>query len=246
MNIPPPLHINGLSLDTDKAQDVSEKISGTHHAVINESNTVARIDEPEVDLKKLAPNKIIIEMSGYRPQDRLKNSDNAKAALTSYIEILTLSTQAKDQHTHVTKLLAQERPSLIGKTWDFSLDANNKVVVSHNGDLQNSDVVWLQDRLQYSALKETLTALKASMLMHIEVHRGPDNASFGIGRYDLSENNFNKIIRFGEFLNKTNGADGFQIFLEQLQARATDTSSERIYSYLEKDGSITRTTEKRT
>lgn len=247
INPAPPLIINGLSFDTDKAQDVTGKLSGTRHAVINETNTVARIEPPSVDLETLSPQNMNIEFNSYSLQENWnKNSDHAQTALTSYMNVLTLSIQAKGQYSQVTKSLAQERPSIVDKAWDFSLDANNHVVILHNGDLDNRDVAWLQSRLQDSALMETLTDLKSSMLMHINAHRGPDNASFGIGRYDLNENNFNKIIRLGDFLNKTNGEDANQIFIEQLKARAIDTSRERIYSYLEKDGSITRTTEKRT
>ena len=62
-----------------------------------------------------------------------------------------------------------------------------------------------------------------------------------IGRYDISEANFDQIIHFGEFLNKTNGEDANQILTSQLAIRADDPYKNLTYEYLVVNEHLTKT-----
>lgn len=248
INSTPTVMINGINLNTIQAHDKADITITNPSPLTSKENTPVLPDQKLLDPKTPPPSKIAIEVTGLEQSKQLKYQDGMSTGatvLTSWMSNFKLSEQAKDQYTQLNRVIAEERPEIIGKAWDFSLDNKNNVVVLHNGDLTDNDVEWLEGKLQHSVLLDTLSELKGSMLQHIEIQRGPNMRSFGIGRYDLNSNNFDNIIRFGDFLNKTNGENANQIFIEQLRERATDTSKELTYSYLEKDGNITKTKEKR-
>ena len=70
------------------------------------------------------------------------------------------------------------------------------------------------------------------MITLVKSERGADNYSTKIGRFDINENNFDQIINFGDFLNKTDGQDANQVFTDQLKARADDPYKNLTYEYL--------------
>lgn len=248
INSIPAAAMNGISLDTIQAHESTDIVVTGTSPLEAKKNPSALPDQTVRDPKNPSPSEFTIEVTGFEKSNQVKYQDGKStgaSVLSSWMSNFKLSEQAKDQYSQLNRVIAEERPGIIGKAWDFSLDNQGDIVVLHNGDLTDKDVEWLEGKLRYSALLGTLSELKSSMIQHVETQRGPNMRSFGVGRYDLNSNNFDKIIRFGDFLSKTNGEDANQIFIEQLRERATDTSKELTYSYLEKDGSITQTKEQR-
>ena len=246
VNTIPPININGVNISTDDTKDASfGVISGAKSSAYNETNTITPQKEKEPDLKALSPDDMTVQIIGYNPKGFLaaqeKRSDEATKVLDSYIQNIVQSKNAKDQFAQVSSDIAQERPDLVYKKWDFSLNARDDIVIMHNGDLTDEDVNWLQDRLQYSGLKEALAELKSSMITLVESERGSDMYSTNIGRYDISEANFDQIIHFGEFLNKTNGEDANQILTSQLAVRADDPYKNLTYEFLVVNEHLTNT-----
>ncbi len=240
--------MKSVNLNTTQAHELTDITISRASLFDVKKNTSVLADQTVPHPEIPSSSEITIEVTGFEKSNQVKYQDgDSKGAsvINSWMSNIKLSKQAKDQYSQLNRVIAEERPGIIGKAWDFSLDNQDNVVVLNNGNLTDKDVEWLKGKLRYSALLGTLSELKSSMIQHIETQRGQNMRSFGVGRYDLNSNNFDKIIRFGEFLSETNGKDANQIFIEQLRERATDTSKELTYSYLEKDGSITQTKEKR-
>jgi hypothetical protein len=236
VNATPPVNINGSTFNAVDAKDVTARVSGTRSALFNETNTVIPPAEKEPDIGSLIPKKITVEIglntdSGYLAAQKRRSAEGSQV-LDSAMKNIALSKEAKELHSRVSESIAKERPELADKKWDFSLNSNNDITILHNGDLSDEEANYLWEKLQYSALKETLVGIKDSMITLVKSERGADNYSTKIGRFDINENNFDQIINFGDFLNKTDGQDANQVFTDQLKARADDPYKNLTYEYL--------------
>ncbi|MFT6655127.1 MAG: hypothetical protein ACJAWI_001899 [Marinomonas primoryensis] len=236
INATPPININSITFNAEDAKNVSGAASGTRNALFNETNITIPSEEKEPDPKTLTADKITIQIIGYNPKGFLdtqaKNSQSATDMLNSYMNNIVQSKKAKELHSQISESIAKEHPELADKKWDFSLNSNNDITILHNGDLSDEEANYLWEKIQYSALKETLVGIKDSMITLVKSERGADNYSTKIGRFDISDKNFDQIIHFGDFLNKTNGEDANQVFTAQLKARADDPYKNLTYEYL--------------
>lgn len=244
INALPTISTNSVKFSTDK-HDSSDVLYSATNSTYDTNNSFISPKEKQPDLQVLSPDEMTVEIIGYNPKGFLaaqeERSHEATQALDSYIQNIVLSKTAKDQFSQVSNDIAQERPELLNKNWDFSINARNDIVVLHNGDLTDEDISWLHDRLQDAGLKETLSELKSSMIILVESERGSDMYSTNLGRYDLTEANFDRIVHFSEFLNSTNGEDANQILTSQLTLRANDPYKNPTYEYLMLNEHLTNT-----
>jgi hypothetical protein len=237
INATPPININSITFNAEDAKNVSGAVSGTRNALFNETNTIITSEEKESDIGSLIPKKITVDVGlvntpeGFLAAQKRRSAEGSQV-LDSAIKNMVLAKEAKELHLQTSESIAKERPELADKKWDFSLNSNNDITILHNGDLSDEEANYLWEKLQYSALKETLVGIKDSMITLVKSERGADNYSTKIGRFDISDKNFDQIIHFGDFLNKTNGEDANQVFTAQLKARADDPYKNLTYEYL--------------
>ncbi|WP_299269674.1 hypothetical protein [uncultured Psychrosphaera sp.] len=93
-------------------------------------------------------------------------------------------------------------PSLAQKDWGFSVDENDKLVVS--GDITEYERIYLEDKLNQNEELVRLTKEVPDILIKgMEYDRGNDGKGQYWGQYDVTQENFKDIIDVKELLDKS-------------------------------------------
>ena len=109
--------------------------------------------------------------------------------------------------------------------WDFSLDENGNPVVLSDAlnDEQKSQIETIISR---SGLTEDVKELQSLIIEALESDRTSALYSSGIGKYDLTEENFSAVINFRELMSDAQNDKGptlaHKALGEQLIARGTE------------------------
>lgn len=94
--------------------------------------------------------------------------------------------------------LAKLPPELAAKDWGFSIRNQQLVIVAGDDPLSDQEVATLKKAL--SELDVAAQEFAASVVHYLELDRGTDGVSKGLGRFDVSQNNFDKVIDLRELL----------------------------------------------
>ena len=88
--------------------------------------------------------------------------------------------------------LSDEFPDLAGKKWGFSVKSDGNLVVT--GQLSEQEEAKLTELLNENEFSELL-------IKGMEIDRGPNKATQGLGKYDLNADNFSDVIDLREYLD---------------------------------------------
>lgn len=146
--------------------------------------------------------------------------------------------------------MATLSPDLVAKDWGFSIKNGSMVIVAGDDPLSADEVATLKKAL--SNLEPLAQTLATNVIRYLELDRGTDGVSTRLGRFDVSQQNFDQIIDMRELLlshgeNAKYGRDAVQpnnylklyragaayAIADQIIARADDrflaTSQQRDY-----------------
>lgn len=119
--------------------------------------------------------------------------------------------------------------------WDFSLDENGSPVILSD-DLDYEQKSQIKIIISISGLIEDFKELQSLMIEALESDRTSALYSNGIGKYDLTEENFSDVINFREFMSDAQNDKGptlaHKALGEQLIARGTEEYNKK---YVEVD-----------
>jgi hypothetical protein len=94
--------------------------------------------------------------------------------------------------------MAKLSPELAAKDWGFSIKNDNLVIVAGKDPLSLEEMATLQKAL--GDLETLAKTLAANVIRYLELERGTDGVSEGLGRFDLSQANFDQIVDLRELL----------------------------------------------
>ncbi|KGJ88416.1 hypothetical protein [Colwellia psychrerythraea] len=98
------------------------------------------------------------------------------------------------------KDLQNTAPSLAQKDWGFSIDSNDKLVVS--GDITEDEKKYLEDKLNANEdIVNLAKELPDILIKGQEYDRGYDGKGKYWGKYDVTQENFKDIINIKEMLD---------------------------------------------
>jgi hypothetical protein len=89
-------------------------------------------------------------------------------------------------------------PELAAKDWGFSIRDDELVIVAGDDPLSAQEIATLQKAL--SNLEVPARQLAADVVRYLELDRGTDGVSTRLGRFDVSQKNFDQIIDMRELL----------------------------------------------
>ena len=94
--------------------------------------------------------------------------------------------------------LAKLSPELAAKDWGFSIRNENLVIVPGDDPLSTQEIATLKKAL--ADLEMPAKTLAANVIRYLELDRGTDGVSEGLGRFDVSQKNFDQVIDMRELL----------------------------------------------
>jgi hypothetical protein len=94
--------------------------------------------------------------------------------------------------------MATLSPELVAKDWGFSIKNDKLVIVAGDDPLSEQEVATLQKAL--SNLEPLAQTLATNVIRYLELDRGTDGVSKRLGRFDVSQANFDQIIDMRELL----------------------------------------------
>lgn len=94
--------------------------------------------------------------------------------------------------------MARLSPELAAKDWGFSIKNGSLVIVPGDDPLSMQERATLQKALGH--LETTAKTLAANVIRYLELDRGTDGVSEGLGRFDVSQANFHEVIDMRELL----------------------------------------------
>lgn len=94
--------------------------------------------------------------------------------------------------------MAKLSPELVAKDWGFSIKNDNLVIVAGKDPLSLEEMATLQKAL--GDLETPARKLAANVIRYLELERGTDGVSEGLGRFDVSQANFDQIVDMRELL----------------------------------------------
>lgn len=100
--------------------------------------------------------------------------------------------------------MAKLSPALVAKDWGFSIKNDNLVIVAGKDPLSLEEMATLQKAL--GDLETPAKTLAANVIRYLELDRGTDGVSEGLGRFDVTQQNFDQVIDMRELL-LSHGAD---------------------------------------
>ena len=108
--------------------------------------------------------------------------------------------------------LSEKHPDLVSEKWGFSVNSNDSLVVTGNLSAQDQKVLTSllnkDDGLRLLASNFSKLILKG-----MDLDRGPSNGSQGLGKFNLTEDNFSEIIDLRSYLDSPfteKNAQGYQ------------------------------------
>lgn len=94
--------------------------------------------------------------------------------------------------------IAQLSPELAAKDWGFSVRNDAVVIIEGDDDLTDQEIATLKQAL--SELELPARTLAANVVRYLELDRGTDGVSKRLGRFDVSQQNFDQVIDMRELL----------------------------------------------
>jgi hypothetical protein len=94
--------------------------------------------------------------------------------------------------------MEQLSPELAAKDWGFSIRNEQLVIVAGDDPLSDREIATLQKAL--SELEVPAQELAAKVVRYLELDRGTDGVSKRLGRFDVSQQNFDQVIDLRELL----------------------------------------------
>lgn len=94
--------------------------------------------------------------------------------------------------------LAKLPPELAAKDWGFSIKNEALVIVAGDDPLSDQEIATLQKAL--GDLEVPAGKLASDVVRYLELDRGTDGVSKRLGRFDVSEENFDQIVDMRELL----------------------------------------------
>ena len=94
--------------------------------------------------------------------------------------------------------LAKLSPELAAKDWGFSIRNEQLVIVAGDDSLSDQEIATLRKAL--SDVEVPAQKLAADVVRYLELDRGTDGVSKRLGRFDVSQENFDEIIDMRELL----------------------------------------------
>jgi hypothetical protein len=89
-------------------------------------------------------------------------------------------------------------PELAAKDWGFSIRNEQLVIIAGDDPLSDQEIATLQKAL--SELDVPAQKLAADVVRYLELDRGTDGVSKRLGRFDVSQENFDEVIDMRELL----------------------------------------------
>lgn len=94
--------------------------------------------------------------------------------------------------------IAKLSPELAAKDWGFSIRNEHLVIVAGDDPLSTEEMATLKEAL--GDLEVPAKTLAANVIRYLELDRGTDGLSKRIGRFDVTQQNFDQIIDMRELL----------------------------------------------
>lgn len=86
------------------------------------------------------------------------------------------------------------------KDWGFSIMAGELTVSAGSDDLSERETAMIKDALFRAGVRYHAEAISSVVIKAIELDRGPAGVSNGIGRYDVSHENFGEVVDLRAYL----------------------------------------------
>lgn len=112
----------------------------------------------------------------------------------------------RDDYTQVQIDLLNANPELMGKDWDFTIDAEGELLVVEGKDkLSEKEIKQITDILEDNNMDEYMSDLANAVVERGVGQRGPEQyqTDKGIGLYDVTRDTMPDILRGRELMNDT-------------------------------------------
>lgn len=112
----------------------------------------------------------------------------------------------RDDYTQVQIDLLNENPELMGKDWDFTIDAEGELlVVEGNDKLSEKEIKQITDILVDNNIDDHMSNLANAIVERGVGQRGPEQyqTDEGIGLYDVTRDTMPDILRGRELMDET-------------------------------------------
>ena len=113
--------------------------------------------------------------------------------------------------------LSEEHPDLASAKWGFSVKSNDSLVVT--GNLSQQDEKMLTSLLNKDdGLRLLASDFSKLILKGMDLERGPSKGSQGLGKFDLTEDNFSEIIDLRSYLDSpftAKNTQGYQSLIDK-------------------------------
>ena len=116
----------------------------------------------------------------------------------------------RDDYTQVQIDLINTNPELMGKDWDFTIDAEGELLVVEGEDkLSEKEIKQITDILEDNNMDDYMSGLANAIVERGVGSRGPEQyqTDEGIGLYDVTRDTMPDILRGRELMNDTRMRD---------------------------------------
>lgn len=116
----------------------------------------------------------------------------------------------RDDYTQVQIDLLNTNPELMGKDWDFTIDAEGELLIIEGEDkLSEKEIKQITDILEDNNMDDYMSALANAVVERGIGSRGPEQYQIdeGIGLYDVTRDTIPDILRGRELMNDTRMRD---------------------------------------
>ncbi len=104
-----------------------------------------------------------------------------------------------EDYISAARKLAREYPLASAQPWEFSIDANNQIIVMSSSQPLSE---FIASKLNANeALRQSAAAFRDRIIEIIEFERGPDNVTRRFGALDISKETFGSTFKLREYLH---------------------------------------------
>lgn len=131
-----------------------------------------------------------------------ETNEQASARLSEVVHLLSkgLGTASADLKHSYDAAIARLSPDLVEKDWGFSIKGGELAVIAGSDDLSKQETNTIHDALLGAGAAYSADMVSDTVIRALELDRGPAGVSNGIGRYDVSKENFGDAVDLRVYL----------------------------------------------
>ncbi|MGO1233567.1 MAG: hypothetical protein ACTMHG_07585 [Marinobacter sp.] len=131
-----------------------------------------------------------------------ETNEEVGARLSKVVKLLSkdLGAASADLKYSYDAAIANLSPDLIQKDWGFSISAGELTVTAGSDDLSQQETNTIHDALLAAGVKYGAEAVSNTVIEALKLDRGPAGVSNGVGRYDVSKDNFGDVVDLRVYL----------------------------------------------